>query len=143
MSDDLFASFSQICSGSWVLQRQPKYSSYYLRGLLCSSNSAYCEFAHIQRNCSIFVQFFFSCYFDFFVLFLLLWGSQSYFVLASFLGLLITYLCLCAFIHVVIHHLEGKQRTPFSSRVATGISWSPLLPVLQALSEYLFMSLGE
>ena len=24
-------------------------------------------------------------------------------------------------------HLEGKQRTPLSSRVATGISWSPLL----------------
>ena len=23
-------------------------------------------------------------------------------------------------------HLEGKQRTPLSSRVATGISWSPL-----------------
>ena len=24
-------------------------------------------------------------------------------------------------------HLEGKQRTPISSRVATGISWSPLM----------------
>ena len=23
-------------------------------------------------------------------------------------------------------HLKGKQRTPLSSRVATGISWSPL-----------------
>ena len=26
----------------------------------------------------------------------------------------------------VRRHLEGKQRTSFSSRVATGISWSPL-----------------
>lgn len=30
-------------------------SSYYLSGLLCSSNPACCEVAHIQRSCSIFV----------------------------------------------------------------------------------------
>ena len=49
----------------------------------------------------------------------------------------------------VRRHLEGKQRTSFSSRVATGISWSPLSGLKGQLSRFselwllLWRSLGS